>query len=343
MRPSAINQHGRSNGIEFINPMAFIGIDVSKDCLHISRRPQLGQSAKQCCEVIPNDVSSIRQFLTLNSTAQYVFEATGVYSRRLEYTLSQQNLPFSKVNGLRAKSFTIACGGLKKNDRLDAVGLRLYGEKVDLKVSKPITEDQINRQRHTQLLGNFDKMLQNLHNIKHVLAHEAFEMPELMQSCLSVENAIKKEKDNILDFLGTTNTEEAQQGQALLKTITGIGEVCSKLLWEATDGFKDFDKPRQTARFLGLVPIEDESGTIKRKRGICSTAHPALRAALYVAAGAALQHNPFCKELYTRLRAKGKSVKVARIAVVHKLVRIAHAIVKSGKPFDPAYKKYKTE
>jgi transposase len=62
-----------------------------------------------------------------------------------------------------------------------------------------------------------------------------------------------------------------------------------------------------------------------------------VRAKLYVAAGSALQHNPACKALYQRLRARGKSVKVARIAVVHKLVRTAFGGVKSGKSFDPNY------
>jgi transposase len=317
----------------------YIGIDVGKDDLHISRRPQNGESVKQCCEIIPNDVASIEAFLRTKGQSHYVFEATGIYSRRLEYTLSTFAYSFSKVNGLKAKSFTIATGGLKKNDRLDAVNLRVYGEKVELKVSKPLSKDQALRQRYSQALGNINKQLHNIGNQLHLLDNEAFEIEALRQSYLNIQTALNVEKDAILAFLGTVDTVEAQQGQTLLKSIVGIGDVCAKLLWEATNGFKDFDKPKQVSRFLGLVPVDDESGTIKRKRGICFTAHPAVRAALYVAAGSALQHNPFCKDLYQRLRARGKSVKISRIAVVHKLVRIAHAVVKSGTEFDLNYKK----
>jgi transposase len=56
-----------------------------------------------------------------------------------------------------------------------------------------------------------------------------------------------------------------------------------------------------------------------------------------VAAGSAIRCNQTCKELYDRLRANGKPVKVARIAVVHKLIRIAFGLIKSNKPFDPLY------
>jgi transposase len=317
--------------------MPFTGIDVSKDELHVSLRPLDGISPKLACSIIPNNVQAIQAFLTSAPKAHYVFEATGIYSRRLEFTLSSLNIPFSKVNGLKAKSFALAMGGLKKNDRLDAISLRTYGEKCELNVSNPIDNQNILQQRYAQALNNIDKQLHNIHNQLHLLDYEAFEIDEIRQAFLNIQQTLFIEKNRILELLGSVDTPTAQEGQALLKSIVGIGDVCAKLLWEATNGFIYFDKPKQAARFLGLVPVDDESGTIKRKRGICFTAHPSVRAALYVAAGSALQHNPFCKQLYQKLRAKGKAVKLARIAVVHKLVRIAHAVIKSGKPFDPNY------
>jgi transposase len=317
--------------------LPFTGIDVSKDDLHVSLRPLDGISPKLACSTIPNTVQAIQAFLIKAPQAHYVFEATGVYSRRLEFSLSSLNIPFSKVNGLKAKSFALAMGGLKKNDRLDAISLRTYGEKCELNVSNPIDNQKILQQRYAQALNNIDKQLHNIHNQLHLLDYEAFEIDEIRQSFLNIQQTLFDEKDKILALIGSINTPNAQEGQALLKSIIGIGDVCAKLMWEATNGFIYFDKPKQAARIIGLVPVDDESGTIKRKRGICFTAHPKVRAALYVAAGSALQHNPFCKQLYQKLRAKGKAVKLARIAVVHKLVRIAHAVIKSGKPFDPNY------
>jgi transposase len=53
----------------------------------------------------------------------------------------------------------------------------------------------------------------------------------------------------------------------------------------------------------------------------------------------AITHNPRCKELFNRLRAKGKPPKVAKVAVMRQLVRWAFAVVKSGIPYDPDYHK----
>ena len=52
----------------------------------------------------------------------------------------------------------------------------------------------------------------------------------------------------------------------------------------------------------------------------------------------ACKFNKRCKELYDRLVAKGKSKKLALIAVCNKLLKQAFAIVKSGIPYDQNYK-----
>ena len=48
----------------------------------------------------------------------------------------------------------------------------------------------------------------------------------------------------------------------------------------------------------------------------------------------AYKYNKACKALYQRLVAKGKSKKLALIAVCNKLLKQAFAIVKSGLPYD---------
>ena len=51
----------------------------------------------------------------------------------------------------------------------------------------------------------------------------------------------------------------------------------------------------------------------------------------------ACSHNTACKALYERLVAKGKSKKLALIAVCNKLLKQAFAIAKSGLPYDAEY------
>jgi transposase len=103
---------------------------------------------------------------------------------------------------------------------------------------------------------------------------------------------------------------------------------------EATTNFQGFDTAKAVVRYVGLAPVEEQSGNKRFKKGICNAAHPVLRASLYMAALSAKKHNPVAKTLFERLRQAGKPFKVAIIAVAHLLVRIAFAIVKNKKIFE---------
>ncbi len=62
-----------------------------------------------------------------------------------------------------------------------------------------------------------------------------------------------------------------------------------------------------------------------------------VRKCLYMAACSAKLHNKTCKELYERLRAKGKAHRQAMIAVVNKLLKQAFALVESGTLYQKDY------
>ena len=131
---------------------------------------------------------------------------------------------------------------------------------------------------------------------------------------------------------------QEQQAIKLMQTIRGIGPVISNALATTISCFENYETDKQVAKYLGLTPVNERSGTsVKRSLGINRTAVPHVRAKLFVAATAAIAHNPRCAELYTRLRANGKPPKVAKVAVMRQLIRWAFAIVKSGKPFDENY------
>jgi transposase len=59
-----------------------------------------------------------------------------------------------------------------------------------------------------------------------------------------------------------------------------------------------------------------------------------IRALLYVCAWSAKRCNLACRELYERLVAKGKSKKLALIAVANKLIKLAFAIAVKNIPYD---------
>ena len=64
-----------------------------------------------------------------------------------------------------------------------------------------------------------------------------------------------------------------------------------------------------------------------------------IRALLYVCAWSAKKCNQACKELYDRLVEKGKSKRLALIAVANKLIKQAFTIATTGVKYVPGYKK----
>jgi len=87
---------------------------------------------------------------------------------------------------------------------------------------------------------------------------------------------------------------------------------------------EDFERDFQV---VGVVPYDDSSAGRDGARHIAGGRHR-LRRLLYMPTlGAATQHNPVLKAYYQRLRAKGKSAKVAIIACMHKLLIILNTMM----------------
>ena len=124
----------------------------------------------------------------------------------------------------------------------------------------------------------------------------------------------------------------------LMQSIPGIGPKSAQAILNAIGSFDYFETDKQLVRFLGAAPVTASSGTsVKKTLGVCRTAVPQVRASLYMAVTSAVKCNPSCRDLHLRLRQKGKPKKVARMAVVNKLIRQVFAVIKSGKLFDPKF------
>jgi transposase len=87
------------------------------------------------------------------------------------------------------------------------------------------------------------------------------------------------------------------------------------------------------------MPTIRESGCSARGRPRRSkVGNQKLRNLLFMCSFNACKHNKACRDLYERIVAKGKSKKLALIAVCNKLLKQAFAIAKSGLIYDKEYK-----
>ena len=116
------------------------------------------------------------------------------------------------------------------------------------------------------------------------------------------------------------------------------------LLIAGTNGFKSFETHSQLSAYMGLAPTERTSGSSVRGRSrISKRGNPKVRSHLFLCSFTACMCNPQCKALYERLVAKGKSKKLALIAVCNKLLKQAFAIAKTGLVYDPYFKSTKPQ
>jgi transposase len=92
------------------------------------------------------------------------------------------------------------------------------------------------------------------------------------------------------------------------------------------------------AAYLGLVPVQRQSGTSLRGRSRMSKAGPAdVRAKVYMAGVVASKHNPHVRALYQRLLAAGKTKMSALGACMRKVVHLCFGVLKTRQPYRPDY------
>jgi transposase len=128
-----------------------------------------------------------------------------------------------------------------------------------------------------------------------------------------------------------------------LDTIIGFGEVTAAILTAFIADIDSVHTPGQLVNYFGVLPIEASSGVDRDgkprgpKRYVMSRrGNDLVRRYLWMAALTAARHNPACRALYARVRAKHPDQPAIAIGhVMRKLLHLAFAIWKTGKPFDP--------
>jgi len=106
----------------------------------------------------------------------------------------------------------------------------------------------------------------------------------------------------------------------------------------STDSFKKFETASQLCSYVGITPTIRESGSSVRGRSrISKVGNRKLRNLLFLCSFNACKHNKACKEVYERIVNKGKSKKLALIAVSNKLLKQSFATAKPGRPYDETY------
>ncbi len=301
-----------------------VGIDVSKARLDTAFRPD-GRTFADAND--PDGIAALVTRLVELQPALIVLEATGGYEMPLAAALPVAGLPVAVINPRQARDFAKATGRLAKTDKIDAATLAHFAEAVR-PAPRPVADPQV---RHLDaLLARRQQLI-------------GMRVMESNRRGTATDPAVRDGLGRHIAWLEAELAEADQQLAAavraspawrekdeLLQSVPGLGPVSSQTLLAALPELGALPGGKLAA-LVGLAPYNDDSGTRQRGRHVRG-GRAVVRRVLYLAALAAVRHNPVLKAFRERLARRGKRPKVILTAVARRLLVIANAIIRSGRP-----------
>ena len=275
----------------------------------------------------------------LDENSHCVMEATGYYHYQLAYYLLDLGIKTSVENPLSVKRFIQMKLSKIKTDKSDSKLICAYAKQIDLKLWQGNSKHQIECLQMTRLLSMLIKQSTMYKNKLHgeaVLGNPSKAVVDSIKRSLKhVKKEIKTIEDKLLALVKLVHEDVLTR----LKSIPGIGDKTAIMLVVLTDGFDRFKSGSELCSYAGLTPIIRQSGTsVNGRARISKMGNQKLRNLLFMCSFNACKYNKACKAIYDRIVAKGKSKKLALIAVCNKLLKQAFAIAKSGLTYDDGYR-----
>jgi transposase len=320
-----------------------IGIDVSKaklDCLWIRDLSAMKVKSKVHQNTPTGHKAllewAIKQIGEDVNELHFVMEATGVYHEALAHALYDAGAQVSVINPTRIRHYAKSLGAQSKNDKKDSVVIAQYGmtQSPLLWVPEPPEIRQLKA-----LIARCDAVKQDIQREvnrleKATVSDVSAEVRASIETVRSQLEAEKKRLESLIDD-HIDNHPGLKKDRKLLESIPAIGPVLSRQM-VAVIHSRSFARASQVAAFLGLIPVENESGTsVFSPPRLSKRGDGRIRAKIYMAAVVATRHNPDIRAQYQRLLKRGKTKMSALGAAMRKLVHICFGVLKHQVPYQP--------
>lgn len=267
----------------------------------------------------------------------FLMEPTGTYYEGLAYHLHRLSFTVYVIPSVRVHAFFKEEGIKTKTDSVDAWGLALMGSsKPYLKPWNPPCPVYRDLRQLTRLQVHFKDIQTMLTNHREALSHQynlcSTAIKQIDALIRSVDLRISKSQGLIEELVD--NTPEIKEKMCYLQSIKGIGFITAITILAETDGFSNITSRRQLASFAGLDVVAKDSGKSTPARHISKAGNTHLRRTLYLCSLSASLYNPQMQALYSRIAQRSPS-KVARVAVMRKLLLLTYTLCKTEEMYDP--------
>lgn len=312
------------------------GIDVSQSSLDVAYQNNLGEIFH--IKVANNNKGFQTIMEHTGNHYHFVMEATGVYYMRLAFFLHAHDCAISVVNALSVKRYIQMHLERNKTDKKDAQWICRYAIEQQPALWEMPDSAYFESKQLYNTIREYSEQIKRFNNQLHSLRLLPVQSKDAIKSLEKIKGHLEKEigllELKLEELLIKWQPEQVKS----ISSIKAIGKRATAMLIIFTQGFRYTHNYRQLISFAGLSPREYSSGTsINARPAICKKGGKPIRDVLYMCAMNAIKTNTACKALFERLKAKGKSGKLALIAVCNKLLKQVFAVVKNNTLYQPNY------
>lgn len=322
---------------ETIKITPVVGIDISKKTLDVTLLTEKGGKRRKRFPNTPKGIADLINWLKkqANNASHVCMESTSVYWEDVAEALHEAGHQVSVVNPVRIKGYAMSQLRRSKTDPLDGDVIADFCRTQKPDAWSPPTEEQ---KKLRALVRHLEALKRNrVQQLNRLSVCRDEEVKASLETVLeTIEAQIEAVKKRINEFVN--QDPDLKERKQLLESIKGIGhKTAIHLLAEMYD-LDRYENAKAVAADAGVTPSQYQSGSsVRRRPKISRMGKATIRSAMHFPAITALQHNPIVRRMADRLRAKGKTKAVIRVAAIRKLLHIAYGVLKNRRPFDPAY------
>lgn len=310
----------------------YIGIDVAKATLQVYLpKNDLDIEIANSNQGLKTLYSKLKkQYKKDINEVVFVYESTGAYSRILEHFAQEKKVKCFKVGAYQSASFSKVIKNRSKTDIVDARMLsQMHILATDTNIKIPSRDVKAHQIR--SYVKYYQSLVKDEIRAKNYLEASIFNLEDKFV-IKQVEKKVKNLQKEQIDIIKSNS--EYYEAYKNITSIKGVGEKSGIILLYLFLRYPNASRQHITA-LSGLDPVQRSSGTsVQHKERISKQGLSLVRAILFMPTMAAIQHNEEMKIIYDRLVDRGKPKPLAQIAVMRKIILLAHSLYKKKEQYD---------
>ena len=324
-------------------PQFYVGVDVASETLAVALTRGPGQPGAGSLTVAndPDGFAELAAWLDEHDAGPphtlVCLEATGVYGEALCYWFHERRYAIAVEDALKVKRAMPVSGA--KTDALDARRIADYAARF-LDELRPWTPAEAVLEQVKTLLTMREQLVREKgakQNALHVLKRKHYPTPLAIRIASDAVDYLKARVNEIDTEVKRLVTSHPTLGPAvaLVVSVPGVGYLLGCHLCVATDGFTRPLVAKRFSAWLGICPLDFESGSSVRRRPSSRGYGPsAMRKLLYLASMRLVTIDGSAHQVYYRRKvAEGKPGRLVLNNVGNKVLRVVAAVLRDGVPY----------